>query len=372
MDEAYRKTKMSKQFFQKNFSLFLVSLLISISSHAQSPPTSNLFHAGTIDKRGDIWWGLLDRGVYRYNAASNTFSNFTKVDGLCDNSVNCVYEDHKGVLWFGTAYGVSTYDPAHPEKKFTTFKRKEDLCKYDIACILEDRTGNYWFGTNGYGVCEYNPGTGAFKNYSKENGLPSGYIQVIFEDDKGILWFGTRAGGVGRYDPSEGSNKSSVTFQAGPVSASHVNEKTFSHFIVQGCINEQTMGIVQDNSGDIWIAELYGGVCRYNPTSGSFTHYGEENGFCNDTVTCMYKDKSGNLWFGHDRGRFGERGGICRYDFNTRTFTALTTKDGLPNPDVWGFVEDNAGNIWIGSRGGICKYNLKTGMMTDMTSKVEE
>jgi len=328
-----------------------------------------MFHAGMRDKSGNLWWGT-NGGVYRYNASSGTFTNFTKADGLCDNSVSCIYEDRKGVLWFCTAYGVCTYDPAHAEKKFTAFKKNSDLCKYDVQCMIEDKTGNFWFGTMGYGVCEYDPGSGAFRNYTKEHGLPSNGIQLIFEDNKGILWFGTRAGGVGRYDRSEVNTKPSVTFQAGPVSGSHVNEKTFSHFSMDGCWNNQTMGIVQDNTGNIWIADLYGGVCRYNPASGSFTHFGEENGFCNDTITCLYKDRRGDLWFGHDHGKFGNRAGLCHYESATGKFTLLT--DGLPDPDVWGFVEDNSGNIWIGTRKGLCKYDPTTGVIKEVKIITEE
>ncbi|MCD6291082.1 MAG: hypothetical protein J7M34_11310, partial [Anaerolineae bacterium] len=37
---------------------------------------------------------------------------FTNSDGLVDNGVNAVLQDHRGVMWFGTNAGVSRFDGA--------------------------------------------------------------------------------------------------------------------------------------------------------------------------------------------------------------------------------------------------------------------
>ena len=74
-------------------------------------------------------------GVYRYDAFSGKFTNFTKQDGLNDNNIESVFEDKAGNLWFGTNNGACRYDG----KRFTDVTTKEGLCKFDINCILEDR-----------------------------------------------------------------------------------------------------------------------------------------------------------------------------------------------------------------------------------------
>ncbi|CAN5665165.1 hypothetical protein BH11BAC1_BH11BAC1_00150 [soil metagenome] len=311
-----------------------------------------MFHAGTKDRTGNLWWGTAGSVVYRYDFKSGTFYNFTKVDGLIDNSVSSIYEDKAGNMWFGTAYGVCRYNanpPDGPGKSFTNITTKEGPCQYDVSCILEDRNGIFWFGTTGYGVCRYDPAMKSFTNFTKEDGLTSNGIQCMFEDKKGTIWFGPRAGSVCYYDPEK----------------KKTGGQSFSRFAMGDCINSQVMGILEDNTGNIWFCDLYLGLCRYNPTSGKCTRFTSENGLRCDTSTCIYLDKTGNLWIGNDRGK-SERGngGACRYDPSSAwkdslSYTSFSTENGLCNLDVWGFIEDNAGNIWIGSRGGLCRYDAR-------------
>jgi ligand-binding sensor domain-containing protein len=333
-----------------------------------------MFHGAIRDKVGNLWFAATGAGVYRCDAATGELTNLTEKDGLCANNVSSIYEDKSGTLWFSTEHGICRYDG----KSFTDFTKKEGSCPFDAGLLLEDRNGNFWFSTNGYGVCRYNPATGVFTNFTKEQGLGSNTVQCALEDKAGNLWFGERAGGVSRYDSTSGR---------------------FSKVNGEGCFSDQIMSIIEDKMGNIWFANLYYGVCRYDVSRAnhpcnkntckhdlriqqdlkehneelakSFTHFTEENGLCNDTITCIYEDKKGNLWFGSDVSAWrGGRGGGCRYD--GKSFTYFSTKEGLGNMGVWTIVEDNEGNIWVGGRGGLFRYHSPSGKFINYTYKVKK
>ena len=324
----------------------LVLLILFIPCYGQTD--EYMFHCGIKDKIGNLWFPTTGAGVYRYDAATGVRTNLKERDGLCANSVSCILEDKTGNLWFGTEVGVCCYDG----KSFTDITTKVGLCiKNYVNCILEDRNGNFWFGTNGYGVCRYNPVTGAVTNFTKEQGLGSNAVQCILEDKAGNLWFGERAGGVCRYDTAS---------------------SRFTKVNGDGYLSSQIMSIIQDKTGNIWFVNLYNGLCRYDPASGRFTHFTEENGLCNDSITCIYEDKKGNLWLGSNAGRLSTgTGGVCRYNPTSGVSTHFTTKDGLSNIDVWTIVEDNDGNIWVGTKGGLFRYHSSSSRFINYTFKTK-
>ena len=335
---------MKKHYLHKQICTLLL-FIVFIPCYGQVD--GNMFRCSLRDKSGNLWFGTIGKGVYRYDAVSGGFTNFTKQDGLNSNSIESVYEDKAGNFWFGTEFGVCRYDG----KSFTDITKKEGLCKFDINCIVEDRSGNIWIGSNGRGVCRYNPISGSVTNFTKEQGLGSNAIQCILEDKAGNLWFGERAGGVCRFDSATNS---------------------FSKVGGEGCFSSQIMDIKEDKNGNIWFANLYNGLCRYNPTSNEFTHFTEDDGICGNVVTCIYEDKMGNLWFSSGVNKSNvirsETRGLCRY--NGKTYTLFTSKDGLADIDVWTIIEDNDGNIWVGTRSGLFRFHSPSGRFINYTFKV--
>ena len=334
-----------KNYYQYRQICSLFLLILFIPCHAQTD--EYMFRSGLQDKVGNLWFTTTGAGVFRFDAATGVRTNLTEKDGLCANNVSCMLEDKTGNLWFGTEVGVCCYDG----KSFTDITAKVGLCiKYYVNCILEDRNGNFWFGTNGYGVCRYNPVTGAVTGFTKEQGLGSNAVQCILEDKAGNLWFGERAGGVCRYNTASGR---------------------FTKVDGDGYLSSQIMNIIQDKTGNIWFVNLYNGLCRYN--GKSFTHLTKENGLCTDTITSIYEDKKGNLWLGSDAGRW-ETGsaGLCRYNPTSGVSTRFTEKDGITKSNVWTIVEDNDETIWVGTKGGLYRYHSPTGKFIDYTYKVNK
>lgn len=71
----------------------------------QKSPQGTLEHVFVIaeDNKGNIWFGDRDAGIWRYNGI--TMTNYTKKDGLLNDSAISIYEDNKGELWFGMRDG---------------------------------------------------------------------------------------------------------------------------------------------------------------------------------------------------------------------------------------------------------------------------
>lgn len=273
------------------------------------------------DHAGNLWFGTLSGGVSKYDG--KYFTHFTNEEGLVNNTVNSILQDQSGNLWIGTTGGVSKYDG----KSFTQFTEKEGISNNGVNSILEDQYGQLWFGTAG-GVSRYDGKS--FTHFTEREGLSNNFITSILEDQSGNLWFGTNGGGICKYDG-----------------------KSFAHFTEkEGLINNTVWSIMEDRSGNLWFGTV-AGVSKYD--GKSFTHFTEKEGISNNNITSMVEDQSGNLWFGTDGG------GANKYD--GKSFTHFTENEGLFRNDVFSILEDQSGNLWFGTwQGGVSKYDGKSFM----------
>jgi ligand-binding sensor domain-containing protein len=142
------------------------------------------------DKAGNIWFASNGGGVYRYDG--QTLTNFSEIDGLCNNFVQTIMEDRAGDLWFGTRYGgLCKYDG----NRFTKFTKDEGLKTDHVWTLLQDQAGLIWISAISYGLCSYDGKT--FTCYTERDGAALKNVQSLLEDASGQLWVGT-SGGVYR------------------------------------------------------------------------------------------------------------------------------------------------------------------------------
>src|SRR5688572_11396700 len=75
------------------------------------------------------------------------FHHLDVENGLSQNSVLCVAQDSRGLMWFGTRFGLNKYD----SKKITVYKNKagdtSGLSNNYILSLLCDSRGTLWVGT---------------------------------------------------------------------------------------------------------------------------------------------------------------------------------------------------------------------------------
>ena len=168
------------------------------------------------DKKGNIWFGRDGFGACKYDG--NSFTHFTRKDGLCSNNVSSIIEDQRGNIWFGTLSsdspeyinegGLSRFDG----KIFTQYPEIEGLIKNDIYTLYADKAGNIWIGATGLGVYKYDGES--FKIYRETDRMDLTKffgVQSMLEDRNGTLWVGF-SGGLFRFN---GTSILNVT-QAGP------------------------------------------------------------------------------------------------------------------------------------------------------------
>jgi signal transduction histidine kinase len=114
--------------------------------------------------------------------------------GLPQNSVTTMLQDHQGYLWVGTFGGLARFDG----ERFTLFESRDmlPLGNNGILSLYESRSGVLWIGTLDGGLIRVEDGVTT--TYTERDGLPSRFISSIREDGEGKLWFNT-AGGVAHF-----------------------------------------------------------------------------------------------------------------------------------------------------------------------------
>lgn len=167
-----------------------------------------------------------------------------------------------------------------------------------------------------------------FSTFKVLQGLKTNLIFPIIQDKTGNLWIACYEGGICKYD-----GRSFTTYNT-----------------IQGLSNEDVYSMMEDSNGNIWFGTFGGGLIKFD--GKLFTHYTTKQGLSNNTVLSILEDKKRNLWFGT------EGGGINKYD--GKTFTHYTIAQGLINNLVRSMIQDTKGNIWVGTNGGMSKFDGKS------------
>ena len=89
--------------------------------------------------------------IVSYYTSANDWQNvrftpLTLKDGLSQLSVTVIFQDSKGLMWFGTRNGLNSFDG----KSFKVVNLNDGILKpdYHILAICEDLDHNMWVGTS--------------------------------------------------------------------------------------------------------------------------------------------------------------------------------------------------------------------------------
>lgn len=292
------------------------------------------------------------------------FEHLTQEQGLSNNLVIAIVQDHQGFMWFGTHDGLNKYDGYQITPYRHDPSDSTSLSSNWIESLLVDQAGVLWEGTYGGGLNRFDASTNTFIRYPYDPENPSGIsdseVAALYEDSEGMLWVGT-LGGLNRFD------RDTETFTL----YSHVSSdpSTMSNDQVR-VIYEDRQGTLWIGTGDPWDYEpTTGGLNRFDRATGTFTRFlhdpDDASSLIDNRVKALYEDTKGTFWVGtwgdglHSMNR--EHGTFTRHRYNPFG-PSQPSRPHLPtNPSFSGttFVhEDREGVLWIGAyNGGLGRYD---------------
>lgn len=164
------------------------------------------------DKQGQIWIGTYGGGLnlmvrnndqIRFVNQNNLLLTYPKDIGL---KIRHLQLDSYGKIWIATTDGLLYFNFRDNDPRLFQFQH---FCKIpgdinslgnnDAHFIYRDKLDTLWIATMGGGLNKLvsypeNNRLARFRNYSKENGLPSDLVLSVTGDAKGNLWIGTENG----------------------------------------------------------------------------------------------------------------------------------------------------------------------------------
>lgn len=102
-------------------------------------------------KDGKIWLGSNGYGLYcyNYNKEGKTYvKSFTTNNGLANNTVKGIVEDNQGMLWIATDNGLSIFNPK--TETFSNYSRKDGLLssQFYFNGVIRDAKDKIYLGTD--------------------------------------------------------------------------------------------------------------------------------------------------------------------------------------------------------------------------------
>ena len=309
-------------------------------SHYLQHKSVNLIYE---DQLGTFWIGVENDGLYNFNRTTETFTHYKHdpddPQSLSENYILSLhYEDHTGVLWVGTVWGINRFD-----RTTETFISYQDtpMGKGNVNVIYEDHTGMLWFGVIGNGIIRLDPETEQFTHYQNEpdnpQSLSSNHIQFIHEDQIGTLWIGA-TNGLNRFDRE---TEHFARYQNDPFNPQSLNSNDINF-------------VYETRTGELWFGTGGTGLSKLNRDSKTFTHYqynpDDPQSLSSNHVNSIYEDQSGGFWV-------ASFSGLNKFDRSTETFIRYTEEDGLPSNFIGSILEDSQGNLWLTTPKGLSKFN---------------
>jgi len=289
------------------------------------------------DHEGFIWIGTTD-GLNKYDGYEFTVykHDIDDKNSLTSSQINALLEDKNGNLWIGTADGINFYDRQRNTFTHTyTFSKRSTETNDYITDILQDKKGNIWVSTYD-GLKIYDSTRKQFIKYQSgdETDAQSQKVQTIFEDTGGLIWVGT--------------NKSLKLFDPGKRQYIPVPAVLAANTLLK---NSGIRSVKEDKKGTYWIGTEIAGVFNYDPKSQTCLNYRQQTGNANSLLSDIVRDiciVNGNeVWIGTRDGLSVLKDG----KFNNYQYDKYNP-DALSHNSVRYIMQDRSGNVWVGTFAG--------------------
>ena len=222
------------------------------------------------DREGNLWVAGSFGAIMR--SPDGKLKRYETKDGLPDNFVRSLWEDHDGNLWAGTDGGLARLENG----RFVSSPPANSHEREWVRCIYEDTEGNLWVGMNS-GLNRLR--NDLFSVYGVSEGFPSDEPTTVYQDRSG-----QNLGGLSRQRtrPTGADGK--------PV---HV------YTTKDGLPSNEIFSIREDHNGDLLIAAR-GGPSRMH--NGRFVNLRWNDPLNRRVVFDFLEGHKGTLWVASPAG----------------------------------------------------------------------
>ena len=130
-------------------------------------------------------------------------------DGLSNSQLLCIMRDTRGIVWFGTPYGLNRYDGFRIKTFYSYAKDTTTLRNNYIDELYEAHDGRFWI-KQGMNYTIFDPVTERAdrhpENWLHQHGI-KGSIERLYIDSDKDLWVKTLDHGLWHYAPATGKVK---------------------------------------------------------------------------------------------------------------------------------------------------------------------
>ena len=293
------------------------------------------------DKAGNIWIGMLQKGVFiqpekpvGFGYMGYKLGNRNEIGDCC---VTSTLIDSRGLTWVGTdGDGVFVLDANH-------HKIKHIPDPPTVLCLAEDSEGRIWTGSYHRGLGYVNVADFTYTDVK----IGSNERLNVFDleiDRTDNIWIATMGNGLFRYN----SKNKTVTNYRADLEATGDRKR---NALVNDYISQ--IDLSQDQSR-LYVASTMG-LCCLDTHKNSWTSTFGVNVLHYSVNIRSVAETDGNiLWYGTDDG-------LHRRNLTTGSTLQIGESDGLPNGGVASILRDNGKCIWIGTDHGLCQIDATTG-----------
>jgi signal transduction histidine kinase/ActR/RegA family two-component response regulator/streptogramin lyase len=242
-------------------------------------------------------------------------------EGLKQDGVWAVIEDHTGAIWIGTGGGLSRL----ADGVVQTYTTADGLANNAVMSLAEDAQGTIWVGTR-IGLSSI--ANGQVRTHT-QRGIPQSAIYAVAPMRDGSLWFAATGNAVGRLADGE------VTI-----------------FGEESGLSRTGMGVrvIREDrrTGTAWVGTMNG---LYHYQDGRFHRFAWKGWDEGTSILALLLDDSGALWIGTDGA------GLWRVaDGKAQSFRL---RDGLPDESIGAVLQDAAGDLWITTNKGAFRLSMR-------------
>lgn len=291
--------------------------------------------------------------------------------GLSNNSVNAVYQDNDGYIWFGTYDGLNRYDGYEFKIFRNQIDNKNSLAANYIFCIEGDSKNNIWIGgSKGGSVYSHENNNFSRLKLTADSKIITDGISQIRKVNNSLMLAGCSTSGlvaffdgsyIGKIIPLKIKGKEIFNYHV--TGLEPVQSEGFCWVFIRNFglykfwINKQSLELVsavkqhanvirQDKNHIVWIG-TDDGLYSFKTQNSSFS---SNQLIQKSIVTNILVDKKNNIYIATDGN------GVFFMDKERlpKPLNGSSNKSFLKSDAVWGLYEDKDGNKWFGTlRGGV-------------------